>query len=102
MVISEAFQVIVIIVKLSLSWKESKNYFKYKSNKIGIEYLILKLKVKKDNKLSEKRIKYSSINPKANLVEQVVKIHNKDQEAKLVERRNNIAKLMENALYATR
>jgi hypothetical protein len=55
MVISEAFQVIVIIVKLSLSWKESKNYLKYKSNKIGIEYLILKLKVKKDNKLSEKK-----------------------------------------------
>jgi hypothetical protein len=56
MVISEAFQVIVIIVKLSLSCKESKNYLKYKSNKIEIEYLILKRKVKKDNKLSEKKI----------------------------------------------
>jgi hypothetical protein len=45
MVLSELFQVVVIIGKLPPSWKELKNYLKHKSNGMRVKDLILRLKV---------------------------------------------------------
>jgi hypothetical protein len=45
MVLSELFQVVVIIGKLPPSWKELKNYLKHKSNRMRVKDLILRLKV---------------------------------------------------------
>jgi len=83
------------IIKSSPSLKEFKNYLKHKSKEMGVKYLILRLKVENDNKLfrKKKKAKSSSIAPKVNLMEQVVKFHNKNQKAKLVENGKIIAKL---------
>ena len=45
----------VIIKKLSPSYKEFKKYLKHKSNKMGVEDLILRIRVEKDNKFSKKK-----------------------------------------------
>jgi len=41
--LSESFQVIAIIEKLSSSWKDFKNYLKHKCNEMRIEDLILRI-----------------------------------------------------------
>ena len=61
----------------------------------------MRLRVEKHNKVFEKRAKSFGIDPKENLVQLVSKLHNKDQKAKLVEKRKILQNLMENALYAT-
>ena len=43
MVLSESFQVAAIIEKLSLSWKEFKNYLKHKCKEMKLEELIVRL-----------------------------------------------------------
>jgi len=44
--LSESFQVVTVIEKLSSSWKDFKNYLKHKCTKIwGIKELILRLKI---------------------------------------------------------
>ena len=55
MLLSESFQVAIIIEKLPPSWKDFKNYVKHKYKKIRIEDIIPRLRIKKDNKLFEKR-----------------------------------------------
>ena len=55
MLLSESFQVAIIIEKLPPSWKDFKNYVKHKHKKIRIEDIIPRLRIKKDNKLFEKR-----------------------------------------------
>jgi hypothetical protein len=40
MIVSECFKVTVIIEKLSPSWKNFKNYLKYKCKEMGVEDLI--------------------------------------------------------------
>jgi hypothetical protein len=47
---------VAIIGKLPPSWKEFKNYFKHKSKKTGVEDLILRQRVEKENKLSKKEL----------------------------------------------
>jgi hypothetical protein len=51
-----SFQMVAIIGKLPPSWKEFKNYFKHKSKKTGVEDLVLRLRVEKENKLSKKEL----------------------------------------------
>jgi len=55
MLLSESFQVVTIIEKLPSSWKDFKNYVKHKHKKIRVEDIIMRLRIKKDNKLFEKR-----------------------------------------------
>ena len=43
MMLSETFQVVTIIEKLTPDWKDFKNYLKYKRKKMNIEELIIKL-----------------------------------------------------------
>jgi hypothetical protein len=55
MLLSESFQVAIIIEKLPPSWKDFKNYLKNKHMKIRVEDIIPRLIIKKDNKFFEKR-----------------------------------------------
>lgn len=67
MIISETFQIIAIIEKLSISWKEFKFYFKRKQNGVNLKDLIIRFKVEEDNRTFTKR-GYTSVGPKANIV----------------------------------
>lgn len=77
MSLSESFQVVAIIQKISSSWKNFKNYLKHKSNEIRFEDLILRLRIENDDKLTKKRTNYSSA-LKVNVMEQVVRSQNKN------------------------
>jgi hypothetical protein len=60
--------VAVNIEELPLSLKEFKNYHMYKSKEIGVEDLILRLKLEKENKLFKRGANSSSIGSKAKFV----------------------------------
>ena len=49
MVLSESFQVAEIIEKLPPSWNEFKNYLKHKRKEMGLEDLIVRLRIEEDN-----------------------------------------------------
>ena len=48
MELSESFQVAAIVEKLPPSWKDFKNYLKHKRKKMGLEDLIVRLKIEED------------------------------------------------------
>ena len=66
MVINESFQVAVVMEKLPPGWKEFKNYLKHKRNEMSMEDLILRLRIEKDNRGSERK---HTAGEKANMVE---------------------------------
>ncbi|KAK6118001.1 hypothetical protein DH2020_048256 [Rehmannia glutinosa] len=49
MALLEAFQVAAIIEKLPSLWKDFKNYLKHKRKEMGIEDLIVRLRIEEDN-----------------------------------------------------
>ncbi|KAL6581162.1 hypothetical protein OROMI_007085 [Orobanche minor] len=55
MIISEFFQVAIVIEKLPSTWKCFKNYLKHKRKEMSMEDLILRLWIEEDNRGSEKR-----------------------------------------------
>ena len=55
MILNETFHVATIIEKLPLGWKNFKNYLKHKRKEINLEELIVRLRIEKDNRDSEKR-----------------------------------------------
>jgi len=63
MILSEDFQIDVIIEKLPLFYKDFNNYLKHKQKekKMRVEDLILMLRTKRDNRLSKRRISTSSM-----------------------------------------
>ena len=71
MQLSETFQVAVMIKKLRPSWKDFKDYLKYKRNEMNLEDLIVRLQIEEENRFSKKKgnqgFQYKS---KANIVEQ--------------------------------
>lgn len=92
MVISESFQVAAIIEKLPPSWNDFKNYLKHKRKEMGVEDLILRLRIEEDNKVSLKTENHSSMSSKANVVEHVAKNHNKSNKKWLAAKGKNFAK----------
>jgi len=74
--------VVAIIQKISSSWKNSKNYLKHKGNGIRFEDLILRLRIENDDKLTKKRTNSSSA-LKVNVMEQMVRSHNKNKKSLL-------------------
>ena len=56
MVISESFQVATIIEKLPPAWKDFKNYLKPKRKEMNAEDLTVRLRIKEDNRGSEKKL----------------------------------------------
>lgn len=55
MILSETFQVAIIIEKLPPAWKNFKNYLKYKQKEMNVEELIVRLQIEEDKKSSEKK-----------------------------------------------
>ena len=81
MTLSETFQVADIIEKLPSGRKDFKNYLKHKRKEMNLEELIVRLRIEKDNRDSEKR----GFNPaadKANVVEHGKSSKNKKTKAK--------------------
>ncbi|XP_057794773.1 uncharacterized protein LOC131011021 [Salvia miltiorrhiza] len=69
MVLSESFQVAAMIEKLPPLWKDFKNYLKHKRKEMGLEDLIVRLRIEEDNRLSDNKMNKTSMEAKANLVE---------------------------------
>ena len=68
MVLSKAFQVVAITEKLPPSWKNFKNYLKYRRKKMNAEDLVLRLWIKEDNWSGDKH-GVTPVMAKANVVE---------------------------------
>lgn len=62
MIINEVFQVAVFIGKLSYLWRDFENYLKYKRKKMMLEDPIVRLWIKEDNKVVEKKSRGNSNN----------------------------------------
>ncbi|XP_073137784.1 uncharacterized protein [Henckelia pumila] len=69
MMISESFQVAALIEKLPPLWKEFKNYLKHKRKEMGLEDLIVRLRIEEDNRKAEIKAGKMPMEAKANLVE---------------------------------
>lgn len=69
MILSESFQVATIIEKLPPSWKEFKNYLKHKCKEMKLEELLVRLRIKEDNRGSEKKSGNHVMQTKVNVVE---------------------------------
>ncbi|KAL0419144.1 UNVERIFIED_CONTAM: hypothetical protein Sradi_1327900 [Sesamum radiatum] len=69
MKLSESFQVAAMIEKLPPLLKDFKNYLKYKQKEMGLEDLIVRLRIEKDNRLSEMKFEKVQIEAKANLLQ---------------------------------
>ncbi|KAL0419311.1 UNVERIFIED_CONTAM: hypothetical protein Sradi_1344600 [Sesamum radiatum] len=70
MKLSESFQVAAMIEKLPPLWKDFKNYLKHKRKEMGLEDLIVRLRIEEDNRLSQMKSGKLQIEAKANLMEQ--------------------------------
>ena len=57
-----------IIKKLSLGWKDLKNYLTHKRKKMNLEELIVRFRIEKDNKGFETKVFNPNV-AKANVVE---------------------------------
>ena len=66
--LSETFQVATIIEKLPPTWKDFKNYFKHKRKEMSIKEMIVRLRIKEDNRGSEKKEAHNPSEVKANFV----------------------------------
>ena len=69
MMLSETFQVTVVIEKLPPTWIDFKNYLKHKRKEMSIEDLIIRLCIEGGNRGSEKKGAQNLGEPKANFVE---------------------------------
>ena len=67
---NDDFQVVAIIEKLPLLWKDFKNYLKHKRKEMIVEDLIVRLKIEEDNKAAEKSSRGNSAISGVNFVEE--------------------------------
>lgn len=74
---SKTFQVATIIEKSSPIQKDFKNYLKHKGNDMNIKNLIVRLRIREDNKIFDKRI-FSQATIKANVVEHSQKLEKEE------------------------
>ena len=70
MVLSESFQVAAIIEKLPPNWKDFKNYLKHERKEMKLEDLIVRMRIEKDNRVSEKKVGNHSMESKAHVIEE--------------------------------
>ena len=69
MLLSETFQVVVIIEKLPLAWKDFMNFLKQKRKEMSIKDQIIRLRIEEDNRGSWKKRAHNPNKAKANFVE---------------------------------
>lgn len=55
MTLSEAFQIVAIIEKLLLTWKDFKNSLKHKRKEMNAEELIVRLRIEEDNRVLKRK-----------------------------------------------
>ena len=67
--LTETFQVVPIIEKLSYAWKDLKNYLKHKRKEMNIKNLIIRLCIEKHNMGYENKGAHNLGETKANFVE---------------------------------
>ena len=68
-ILPETFQVAIIVEKLPPAWRDFKNYLKHKRKEIKLKDLIVRLRIKEDDRKSEKRSSKKSYKAKANVIE---------------------------------
>ena len=87
MVLGESFQVATVIEKLPSAWKDFENYLKHKRKEMNRDYLVVRLRIKEDNRGFDKKGAHTTIEVKANFVElgqgSKIKKHNKGKSSKL-------------------
>ena len=66
--LSENFQVVAIIEKPPLAWKDFKNYLEHKRKEMSIKDLVIRLRIEEDNRGSKKKMAYNPNESKANFV----------------------------------
>ena len=54
--------------KLPPAWRDFKNYLKHKCKELKLEDLIMRLRIEKDNRKSEKKSNKKSYEAKANVI----------------------------------
>ena len=86
--LSETYQVTTVIEKLPPAWKDFKNYLKHKRKEMSIEDLVIRLRIKEDNRGFEKKMTHNPNEAKANFVEhgqssKFKKCNNKRKDTKL-------------------
>ena len=64
MILPKTFQVATIVEKLSLSWRDFKNYMKHKRKELKLEDLIMKLRTEEDSQKFEKRSNKTLLRPR--------------------------------------
>ena len=69
MVLGESFQVVAVIEKLPLAWKDFKNYLKQKRKEMSMEDLVVRLCIEENNRRSDKKGVHTSPEVKANFLE---------------------------------
>ncbi|KAK6147914.1 hypothetical protein DH2020_018826 [Rehmannia glutinosa] len=69
MALPKAFQVAALIEKLPPNWRDFKNYLKHKRKEMGLEDLIVKLRIEEDNRRIDSKSKFVPMESKANLME---------------------------------
>ncbi|XP_012846693.1 PREDICTED: uncharacterized protein LOC105966644 [Erythranthe guttata] len=67
--LSESFLVAAIIEKLPPLWKDFKNYLKHKRKEMGLEDLIVRLRIEEDNRKTESKTGKQQMEAKAHLME---------------------------------
>ena len=88
MMMNETFQVAAIIEKMPHSWKDFKNYLKHKRNEMIIEDVIIRIRIKEDNRGYEKKWAHNPGEAKASFMEhgqssKFKKVNNKGEGGKL-------------------
>ncbi|KAF3670777.1 COP9 signalosome complex subunit 2 [Capsicum annuum] len=86
LIVNDAFQVAAIIEKLPSMWKDFKNYLKHKRKEMTVEDLVVRLRIKEDNKVAKRRSKGNSIINGAHIVEDN---QNNSEKRKKVEQGSN-------------
>ena len=68
MILPVTFQVATIMEKLPPTWRDFNNYLKHKRKEIKLEDIIVRLRIEKDNRKSEKKNNKNSYESKANVM----------------------------------
>ena len=101
MSLCESFYVAALIEKLPQGWKEFKNYLKHKRKEMTLEELIVCLRIKEDNRNSEKRAGKHPMESKVNMVEHAPKAKKQKVFGEVHHKALNRGKLKSTSLMAS-
>jgi len=69
MILPETFQDTTVVERLPPTWRDFKNYLKHKLKELKLKDLIVRIRIKEDNRKFEKRSNKNSYKSKANVIE---------------------------------